>query len=179
MKKEKGEGDIGISHLSYTIHRSRKVLYTNPYVVDKKLFLINRQMLETYRSKSIKELIKDKNLTIAIEDSSYLEFAETLFPNAKISSISDWDNRIAGKLKKKEVMLTLNSETKIKTLLRRNPKLSLNLVPLILQGEKDCISMIVNFKGLKLLNWINKFLKAEVPFENIDNLMKKYEGYIY
>jgi len=176
---ERGEGDIGISELSYTTHRSRKVIYTHPYVILKKMFLVNRQTLEMYESKSIKELIEDGNFPIATEDHSYIEFAQELFPNTKILVIDDWDNKIGKKIKRKELIVTLNDETKIKTLLNRNPSLSLNLVPLILKGEKDSISMVVNFRGLKLLNWINKFLKSEVHIENIDNLMKKYEEYIY
>lgn len=176
---ERGEGDIGISELSYTVHRSRKVVYTNPYVVLKKTLLINRQTLEIYKSKSVKQLIEDGNFPVGTEDHSYVDFTQEIFPNAKILVVDDWDNNIGEKVKNKEIIVTLNDETKIKTLLHRNPKLSLNLVPLILKGEKDCISMIVNFKGLKLSNWINKFLKAEIPVGNIDNLMKKYEDYIY
>lgn len=176
---EHGEGDIGISELSYTTHRSRKVIYTHPYVILKKMLLVNRQTLEMYESKSVKELIENGDFPIATEDHSYIEFAQELFPNTKILVIDDWDNKIGEKIKSKELIATLNDETKIKTLLNRSPSLSLNLVPLILKGEKDCISMAVNFKGLKLSNWINKFLKSEVPIENIDNLMKKYEDYIY
>lgn len=176
---ENHEGDIGISELSYTLHRSRKVIYTNPYVSLKKMILINRQILETYKSKSIKQLIEEGNFPVATEDHSYVEFAQELFPKTKILVINNWDKEIGNKLKNKELIATLNDETKIKTLLKKNPKLSMNLVPLILHGEKDCISTVINFTGLKLSNWVNKFLKSEVPVETIDNLLKKYEYYIY
>ncbi len=62
-------------------------------------------------------------------------------------------------------MLTLNSETKIKTLLNRNPDLSLNFVPLIIKDKRDCISMIVNFKGLKLLNWLISSLNQKLKLK--------------
>ena len=176
---ENHEGDIGISELSYTLHRSRKVIYTNPYVSLKKMILINRQILEIYKSKSIKQLIEDGNFPVATEDHSYVEFAQELFPKTKILVINNWDKEIGNKLKNKKLIATLNDETKIKTLFKNNPKLSMNLVPLILHGEKDCISTVINFKGLKLSNWVNKFLKSEVPVETIDNLLKKYEDYIY
>ena len=82
----KGEGDIGIAKLSYTTERSRKVMYTEPYVIAKKTLLMSRQIAESNQEKSVKDLINDERFKIGVaKGASYVEFAKLLFPKSQMT----------------------------------------------------------------------------------------------
>lgn len=175
----KGEGDIGIAKLSYTPDRSRKVLYSTPYVNSRKVMLINRLILEKNKLQTIDELFQNHSETIAVtKDTSYETFAKKIFPNANIVSNKDWENYIIPKLEKGEFTATMRDEVRIKLLLNENPKLLLKLLPIILKNEHDSMSAVVNLKNSAFLNWVNKFLELEYTPKNVDELIKKYETYI-
>ncbi len=175
-----GEGDVGVAKLSYTIQRSRKVMYTEPYVIAKKILLINRQVAESNREKNINDVINNKKCKIGVEkDVSYVEFVKHLFPESQILEFEDWEKQIVEKLKNKEIVATLRDDLRIIVLLMNaHPNLYLKFMPIILKGENDYISGIVNYKSLELLNWINKFLELGNKIKTIDKLMKEYEEYI-
>lgn len=174
-----GEGDIGLSKLSYTTKRSRKVMYTKPYVVAKMVLLINRQIVESSRDKSIKDLLNNENISIGVKKgASYEEFAKLLFPKAKIVGIKNWEKDVVKKLLSKEITATIRDNLRTNILINQNPSLSLNIVPIILKDEIDYIPGIVNYNALKLLNWINRFFEVEIGIRTIDELMTKYEDYV-
>ncbi len=174
-----GEGDIGLAKLSYTIERSRKVMYTEPYVIAKKTLLMSRQVAESNQEKSIKDLINDNKYKIGVaKGASYVEFAKLLFPKSQILELENWEKQTVEKLKNKEIIATLRDNLRVNLLMNDHPDLSLKFIPIILKGENDYISGIVNYKSLELLNWINKFLESETKIKTIDDLMKEYEEYI-
>lgn len=175
----KGEGDIGIAKLSYTTERSRKVMYTEPYVIAKKTLLMSRQIAESNQEKSVKDLINDERFKIGVaKGASYVEFAKLLFPKSQILELNNWEKQTVEKLKNKEIIATLRDNLRVNLLMNQHPELSLKFIPIILKGENDYISGIVNYKSLELLNWINKFLESETKIKTIDDLMKEYEEYI-
>ena len=175
----KGEGDIGIAKLSYTTERSRKVMYTEPYVIAKKTLLMSRQIAESNQEKSVKDLINDERFKIGVaKGASYVEFAKLLFPKSQILELNNWEKQSVEKLKNKEIIATLRDNLRVNLLMNQHPELSLKFIPIILKGENDYISGIVNYKSLELLNWINKFLESEIKIKSIDDLMKEYKEYI-
>lgn len=174
-----GEGDIGIAKLSYTTERSRKVMYTDPYVIAKKTLLMRRQIAESNQEKSVKDLINDERFKIGVaKGASYVEFAKLLFPKSQILELNNWEKQTVEKLKNKEIIATLRDNLRVNLLMNQHPELSLKFIPIILKGENDYISGIVNYNSLKLLYWINKFLESETKIKTIDDLMKEYEEYI-
>jgi len=174
-----GEGDIGLAKLSYTIERSRKVMYTEPYVIAKKTLLMDRRVAESNQEKSVKELINDKKFKIGVaKGASYVEFAKLLFPKTQILELKNWEKQAVEKLESKEIIATLRDNLRVNLLMTEHPDLSLKFIPIILKGENDYISGIVNYNSLELLIWINKFIESETKIKTIDDLMKEYEEYI-
>ena len=172
----RGEGDIGISKLSYTPNRSRKVLYSTPYVNSRKVLLINRLILEKDKPETIDDLFRNYSETIAVtKDTSYEIFAKKIFPHATIVSNKDWENYIIPKLESGEFAATMRDEVRIKLLLNENPKLLLKLLPIILKNEHDSMSAVVNLKNIAFLNFVNKFLELEYMPKNVDELIEKYK----
>ena len=175
----KGEGDIGLAKLSYTTERSRKVMYTEPYVIAKKTLLMSRQIAESNQEKSVKDLVNDERFKIGVaKGASYVEFVKLLFPKSQILELNNWEKQSVEKLKNKEIIATLRDNLRVNLLMNEHPELSLKFIPIILKGENDYISGIVNYKSLELLNWINKFLESEIKIKSIDDLMKEYKEYI-
>lgn len=175
----KGEGDIGLAKLSYTTERSRKVMYTEPYVIAKKTLLMSRQIAESNQEKSVKDLVNDERFKIGVaKGASYVEFVKLLFPKSQILELNSWEKQSVEKLKNKEIIATLRDNLRVNLLMNEHPELSLKFIPIILKGENDYISGIVNYKSLELLNWINKFLESEIKIKSIDDLMKEYKEYI-
>lgn len=174
-----GEGDIGLAKLSYTSKRSRKIMFTEPYVIARKTLLMNRQIAESNRDKCLNELINNKQFKIGVaKDASYVEFAKLLFPKVEVLEMNNWEKQTVEKLTNKEIVATLRDNLRINLLMNQHPELSLKFISIILKGENDYISGIVNYKSLALLNWINTFIKSEVKVKTIDELMKEYGRYI-
>lgn len=174
-----GEGDIGISKLSYTIERSRKVMYTEPYVIAKKTLLMNRQIAESDQETSIRNLLNNKNFKIGVaKGASYAEFVHLLFPEIQVVELENFGEDAVQKLKNNDIIAAIRDNLRIHLLLNKHPELSLKFIPIFLKGENDYISGIVNYKSMKLLNFVNKLLKYEIGMKTMDELIKIYEAYV-
>ncbi len=176
---ENGEGDIGIAELSYTKKRARKVVYSNPYITSKKMLLINR-VLKLKRDKpDIYNLLNDKDSIIGTsKGSSYEAFIKELFPKSTIISDDDLENNIIPKLQDEKIIALMRDEVRVKMLLKKHPDLLVKLLPIVLEGEHDPIGVILNYKSLELLSFVNKCLEIEGCQEDVDSLIKKYGEHI-
>lgn len=173
---QNGEGDIGISEISFTNLRSRQVFYSSPYVIAKKAILINRVALEKSNPKTLKNFLNEKKQTLAIEKgSAYEEYAKNLFPNAKLLIYKNFQNDIVPDLLNGKVDAAMFDEFRVKLLIQENPKLSIKLLPIILKEENDSISSVISYKNPKLLLYVNEILEKGKMIKNVDELIKKYE----
>ena len=173
---ENGEGDIGIAKLSYTKERSRKVLYSLPYVISRKMLLINRVSMVKSGKNDINQLLNDQNSVIGtVKSTSYESFIRNIFPKASLFLQEDWDQTIIPLLENGNITAAMRDEIRIKLLLKENPKLLVKLLPIILKDEEDPISAILNQESIGLLAFVDKCIAIEKCQENVDELMNKYE----
>lgn len=175
----RGEGDIGLAKLSYTPERARKVLYSSPYFISRKVVLINRVVTINTANDSLEKILNNQNSKISVmKDTSYESFAKFLFPKAQILPETDWENGAIAKLEKGGAIAVVRDELRVKTLLGDKPSLFLNFMPVILKGEKDSMAVVANMKASALVSFINKFLDLNYKQLTVSDLIKKYEGYI-
>lgn len=173
----RGEGDIGLAKLSYTPERSRKVLYSAPYVNSRKMVLIDRiAAADSVNNTLLKVLNNKKSIIGVIKGTSYESFARTLFPKAQISAEEKWEEGAVAKLEKGELVAVLRDELRIKTLMTTNPKLLLNFMPVILKGEEDSMAAITNLNGYALIMFINKFIENEYKATSVNEIIDYYRG---
>ena len=173
-----GKGDIGIAKISYTIQRSRKVSYSNPYVNSRKMIMVNR-LATAVKQNSLNRILNNPNTKIAVmKNTSYESFAKYLFKNSKILSETDWENGAIKKLISGKVTAIMRDELRIKPMIMRNPKILINFLPIILKNTSDSISAISNISEQSLIQFVNKFLENEYKKLSISEIIDIYKGYI-
>ncbi|MDR1289031.1 MAG: transporter substrate-binding domain-containing protein [Holosporales bacterium] len=175
-----GEGDIGISKISYTDERGAKVLYTNPYVTSGLCMLVNRLAIKQLRVSTLHDLFANKKAVIAgHKDTSYEYYAREFATHAKFVSDADWEGVIVKNLRNNKFSATVRDSIVINLLLHKKPRYCLELLPIMLKDNADSYAAVVNMKKSSLCLWINKLLaikRGEQP--DISRLIKKYSGYI-
>lgn len=176
---ENGEGDIGVSKLSYTEQRARKVLFTEPYVISRYSLLVNRLAIERNERKTIKEILNNKDISISVaKGTSYKNYANKLFPNALIQEFKDWEGTVLKEVSSGSLTATMRDEIRCSLLINSYPFLLLKVMPLILKNKADNIHAIVNKKSITLLAWINRFIKSNYTAKSAIELISKYKEFL-
>ena len=174
-----GEGDIGLAKLSYTMERARKVAYSRPYAVVKKVVLLNRITMIDKDKQTLNKILNNLNAKIAVmQNTSYITFAKDLFPNAQIYGETEWENGAVKKLVKGEVVALIRDELQIKSLMKEQPELLLNFIPITLKDQYDSISAITNLKAHSLISYIDKFLENEYKVRTVKEILHIYKDYL-
>lgn len=177
-----GKADIGISKLSFTLVRSQKVLYTKPYIVLGKTFLLNRlemaKLNTSRKADTLNGLLNKKGRTIGvIKDSSYESFARQLFPNATIVPLDSWGPQTLEMGVRGDVLGIFRDDLEIKKLIRQKPDANLKVLPVTLKNQEDPIRIIVPWNQDHFVFWVNEFLQSlEISF-TVDELLTKYNSY--
>ena len=173
----KKKADLAISKLSRTLNRSKKVLYSNPYIVFKQGLLINRIAIAKYAEESQKgivEWLKNFNGKIGvIEKSSYVSYAKRFFPKSEVVELKDWNSVVKAVLND-EILMAYRDEFEIKKVIKYNSKASLKLKTVLLEDVEDAIAIAINNNDTHLRNWINQFLEIKSISLNSDLILNKY-----
>ncbi len=158
------KADIGISFLSVTTTRSKKVLYTTPYIQVRQALLFNNLSVSLQHKKGV-NLIKDmftnkEGLTLGVNaGSSYVDFANHLFPGCKLKGYETIEELMNATIKR-EIDAMITDESEIFHALRKNPGLKVKLTEIALQDAPDLISIAVDPKNRDLLDFVNNVLKV-------------------
>lgn len=172
---QNGEGDIGIAKLSYTRERALKVMYSNPYVFSRHVFLINRVALKKYGNSSIQKLLNDDETKIGVvSKTAYESFVQEKFPEAQIVTDKDWEKVLVKQVAKNELIATVRDEVRIKSLLKKEPMVLMNAIPIAMKGEQETMSAIIRQGNVEFLCWVNRFLEERMPPDAVNDLMAKY-----
>lgn len=179
----RGEADIGISKLSYTLDRARLVLYSQPYIKLRKAILLNRiqyaKIKSMRKAHTLDELASHKDFVIGvIEGSSYVSFAHSLFDQASILEYPSWKNDILKKLIKGQIIAAFRDELEIKKFLLLEPNANLNVIAIILKDQEDAIRMVVQADDHHFQDWVDGFLATEKLDMDIDRMLNKYKKYL-
>jgi polar amino acid transport system substrate-binding protein len=179
-----GKVDIGVSKLSYTDERAKKVLYTKPYAVFRKAMLVNRLVYAGIKkrrdAKSLIELFSKTDSKIGVvKKSSYIDFAKSLFPYASIMEVETWDPQGLKWLLEGKLLALFRDEIETRKFLLSRPEANLKLLSLIIKSQEDSIRMVVPLGQLHLLFWVNGFLETNHIKYNADMILEKNEEYLH
>lgn len=168
----KDKADIAICNLSKTLDRAKKVLFTDIYATFYQTLIVN----DLWFMRKVKDGIQNKNLPKAISDahcvigvithSSYVGFANSLFPAAIIKTYPDWQKVIQA-LINGEIDAAFYDDFRVKLAFIRDPKMALNFRGIIFREHRDLISIVVHAQGEHLVDWLNHYL--EVKKVNVDS----------
>jgi polar amino acid transport system substrate-binding protein len=179
----KGDADIGISKLSYTLERAKLVLYSNPYIKLRKALLINRIQYAKIRAKrkatTLYELASLKDFTVGVvSKSSYVNFANTLFPNSEIKPFRLWEEEILKGVSKGKLLAAFRDELEIKKFLLLEPNANLHVLAIILKDQDDPIQMVIKADDNHFKDWVNGFLSTAKIELSVDGILNKYKSYL-
>lgn len=166
----RGEADVGISFLSYTAQRSRKVFYTkSPYIIVRTALLINRTATgKNTESNTLKELFssENKNKICVIEGSSYVDMAKRIFPNAELYYSKSSDDLLKD-LKGEKCIALLEDDQAIYKRLIRNPKINLSYQSVTIEKEIDPINIVISGDYPHLADFIEHHMyhSSEFPMD--------------
>ncbi|MBN9343462.1 MAG: hypothetical protein BGO76_02830 [Caedibacter sp. 38-128] len=178
-----GEVDLGVSKLSYTDERAKKVLYTKPYAVFRKAMLVNRLVYAGIKrqrnAETLLDLFSKPDSKIGIvQKSSYIDFAKNLFPNASINEIETWEHGLK-LLQEGKLLALFRDEIETQKFLFSRPDANLKLLSLIIKSQEDSIRMVVPRNRLHFLLWINGFLETNQIKYDSHMLLEKNEKYLH
>jgi len=170
------EADIGISSLSNTLERSKRVRFTEPYLILKLALLLNRlTVAQEKKGKDTYDFLQATNSRIGVlTASSHVGYVQEIFPKAAMKLYENFDPDIVNAVLKGEVIGGFFDELEIKRVIYEKPELSLNLQMFILNNREDLISIAVPWDSVHLLAWLNLYLKKLKLELTADKILYRY-----
>jgi polar amino acid transport system substrate-binding protein len=171
------EADVAISKLSKTLERSEKVLFTDPYIILRQGLLVDRLKIARIKEDEdpIEFITHLRGDIGVIASSSYVEFAQRMFPKATIKEFGTWEDVIAA-LEKGDILAAFRDELEIKKIIRAKPHISLDVQTVIFKDTKDPIAMAVSRDNTLFLYWLNEYLEVRDFNLDADKLLSEYSG---
>lgn len=172
---------VGISKLSVTLERAKKIRFTGQYISMSKGLLFNRLKLKeikTAQINTIREILEQPGVSIGVlEKSSYEKFARLMFPKTEVKTYKNWNDVIDAMLKG-EVLAAFRDEWEIRKALEKRENLSLYAEAIFLEGEADPIQMIVPWDSTQLAHFLDMFILINPKFHyTVPKLFTAYKGY--
>lgn len=167
----RGEADIGISLLSATLQRARKVLFSDPYLTVSPAFLVNRlHEVSAGKSEETPEhLLRKPGTPIGvIGGSAYEKYARDFFTDARVVPYPDLMS-LKEAIVKGDIVAVFQSEAVLNTMVTQEPELYIPLRKVPFKGREDYLCCAVPATHVHFLRWINTLIAARPPRESIRN----------
>ena len=171
------EADIAISYLSSTLERSKRVRFTNPYIVSNLALLVNRLMAAKKKrsKKSLSDILKTQGEKIGVlRDSSHIGYVKELFPRVEVKTYKAFDPYIVDAVLNGDCFAGFFDEVEVKRVIKRSPEYLLKLQMVVLKDAEDAIAMAVPWDSLHFLSWLNLYMKTVKLYLTADKLLERY-----
>jgi polar amino acid transport system substrate-binding protein len=174
----RGEADIGVSKLSMTMERAKKVLFSDSYLNLKQALLINRLQLASHGKQAVTDdpvtIIQDRGDRVGIvKGTSYAGFAKALFPNQEQQDYST-SVELFEAVRDGDILAAVYDAFEINRYLKKYPSHSLQLQFVQLDDQNDDIAIAVSPQYYHLQQWINVYL--HIHSKEISKLHEHYLG---
>jgi len=167
-----GKADIGVSLISVTLNRAKKVFFTDPYLILHPVLVLNRLKSTNYTfiyGDKIPGVIGIKKGT------SYIEFAKKIFLNPKLKFYNSWSDVVKDLISGK-IFAMLRDEVGVANMISSDPSLSIRIKRIVIKNFYDYIAIAVNPRYKHLNYWINLLLKTYKFERNVNKIIKKYKS---
>lgn len=161
----RGEADIGVSKLSMTMERAKRVLFSHAYLNLKQALLIHRMQLAALGKSEAGDdplsVLQQRAQRIGIvKGTSYAGFAKDLFPQQQQLSYAS-SAELFQAVQSEEVEAAVYDAFEISRYLYNHPSSSIQLQFVELEDQDDEIAVAVAPAQYHLLQWINVYLEWE------------------
>lgn len=170
--------NMGISKLSITSDRSKKIRYAGGYVTLSKAILVNRNELKKINNNknlTIQELFSLPGAKIGVaHSSSYDKYAKSIFPKAEIVVFKTWDEAVDA-MKKGEILAVFRDEWEVRKSVQDRPELLIYADTIVLKEQEDPIQMIVPWNSPQFAHYLDRFVLVNSKYHY--DMEKLYEAY--
>lgn len=170
------KADIGISKLSISMARAKKVLFSSPYVSMRQGLLVNRlELAKKAQNKRPEEVIQNLDGKLGvIQGTQYaLFFAKTRFPQAQVVEFETWDDVVEA-VKTGEVIAAYRDELEVKKIVLAQPDSALDIQTVALTDTKDALAMVIPWDYNHFLAFVNTYLDLNNLNYTVEELINKY-----
>lgn len=171
-----GDVDVGISKLSITLERAKRVLFSDAYLHFKQALLINRLELaelgQNGEYPDVLTLLQQHGTQIGIvRGTSYVGFTRELFPMQEQTAYNN-TSELFDHVRQGEVIAAVYDAFEISRYLNQHPAYSLDLQYVQLEDQDDDIAIAVDPRSIHLYQWINTYLHMQE--KNIQRWLENY-----
>ncbi|MBE9142816.1 transporter substrate-binding domain-containing protein [Planktothrix mougeotii] len=170
------KADIGISKLSISMARAKKVLFSSPYVSMRQGLLVNRlELAKKAQNKRPEEVIQNLDGKLGvIQGTQYaLFFAKTRFPQAQVVEFETWEDVVEA-VKTGEVLAAYRDELEVKKIVLAQPDSALDIQTVALTDTKDALAMVLPWDYNHFLAFVNTYLDLNNLNYTVEELINKY-----
>ncbi|MDL2268175.1 transporter substrate-binding domain-containing protein, partial [Desulfovibrio sp. OttesenSCG-928-G15] len=155
--------DIGMSSLSISPDRIRKVAFSRPYMSMRQGVLANQLQLAKLQGDTPAAKLNTPQAVIAVRNGSiYRQLLPRLVPAATVKEFPSWEECYDA-VKNGSATGIIGDEGQLFTWLGRNKGDSMRLVPVLFNGKQDPIAIAVAKQNHDLTEYINAFLLHYQP----------------
>lgn len=160
----RGEADLAICMLSRTFVRARKVRFSEPYLTLHHALAVNQANLALMaKTDDLRTVIQHFKGSIGVHaGSTYVDFAQNNFPQAKVIGYTSWNDAIAA-VKRGELDAVYSDDFQIKLLMQSDARNSLILRAFVFTDTLDPLAIAVRHDSHQLLSLANLYLSQQAP----------------
>ena len=168
--------DLAVSKVSITYPRALRVLFSEPYLVLRHALAFNRVALAHHLGNRdlASEVRRWSGEIGVIAKSSFVEFAQARFPDARLVEFENWEELVDAVLHGR-VLCAYRDELEIKRIGVRLPSASLHLRTAVLSDTRDSIGMVFPRAATHLQQFANIFLQNQSEPLSANGLLNKYK----
>lgn len=174
----RGKADLGISKLSRTFSRARRVMFSEPYVrVRHGLLLSRKGVAQRVGDGSVADLVRDFRGRLAVLDgTSYVDFAGRNFPRATIVPYQSWSDVVEA-VSTDSVLGAYRDEMEIKKVAIDHPREAIRLQAVSISDAWDEKAIALPFGSPNLLALVNLYLENSNTKLTAQDLLRRYGEY--
>ena len=169
-----GKADLGISKISRTLERSKRVVFSSPYMTLRQAILLNRKELaKIKKGRSLESLVQNFDGTLGvIEGSSFSRYAINNFPKAILKEYANLEELIFSLISGNITALYLD-EFEVQKIMQSEKSYSLLLRPVAFDDQLDTIGIAVSIENTALHSFVEMFLEQNFNNIGIKELLDK------
>ena len=170
------KADIAISKISRTLSRTKKVLFSNPYLNMRQSLLLNRvQFAEQSNGRRPELAIRELTGNVGvIQDSSYVGYTKQKFPNTVVNEQPSWPEVLQA-ARNGEIVAAYRDELEVKRAILQDPSDSINFQTVVLTDTNDSVAMVLPWESEHLRVYVDVYLAANNIDYTADSLLDQFK----
>lgn len=170
-----GRADMGMSSLSISAERTRKVAFSRPYINLHQGVLANQLALVKLPGGNPLEKLNNSEAVIAVRKGSiYRKILPEYLPLATVKEFSSWEECYFA-VRTGEVTGVIGDEAQLFGWLGRNKGGTMLLAPILFEDRRDPIAIAVAQQNISLLSYVDAFLLLQDKMPSIQSLYWRYK----